>query len=117
MFEKFTVKSRRVIFVARYEASKLGASAIEPYHLLLGLEQADAEETKRFLEEHPELKGLRQQVNPKGVPWKKLSTSVDMPLTEESRQALNAAVAAGADRQTEVGTGELLTGLLSVAKG
>jgi ATP-dependent Clp protease ATP-binding subunit ClpC len=117
MFENYTENARRVIFFARLEASKTGASSIEPCHLLAGLEREVKKETELFLAEHPELKGLRQQMNPKGVPWKKLSTSVDMPLAEGSKQALSAAKCAAEAAQVErVDTGYLLRGLLSVAK-
>jgi ATP-dependent Clp protease ATP-binding subunit ClpC len=37
VFEKFSDKSRRVVFFARYEASQLGAQAIEPDHILLAI--------------------------------------------------------------------------------
>ena len=37
MFERYSEKARRVIFFARYEASRFGASYIETEHLLLGL--------------------------------------------------------------------------------
>lgn len=41
MFENYTTKARRVIFTARYEVSRFGASAIETEHLLLGLLHED----------------------------------------------------------------------------
>jgi ATP-dependent Clp protease ATP-binding subunit ClpC len=116
MFEKFTVKARRVIFVARYEASKRGATSIEPCHLLAGLEREETKETEQFVAQHPEMATLRERVNPKRMPWPKVSTSVDMPLTEASRHALRVAVS-GAESHASVGTAELLRGLLSVAKG
>jgi ATP-dependent Clp protease ATP-binding subunit ClpC len=37
VFEKYSDKSRRVVFFARYEASQLGADAIEPEHFLLAI--------------------------------------------------------------------------------
>ena len=37
MFERYTVRARRVLFFARYEASQLGSISIETEHLLLGL--------------------------------------------------------------------------------
>jgi ATP-dependent Clp protease ATP-binding subunit ClpA len=37
MFERYSEKSRRVIFFARYEASQYGSPVIESDHLLLGL--------------------------------------------------------------------------------
>jgi ATP-dependent Clp protease ATP-binding subunit ClpA len=115
MFETFTTKARRAIFVARLEASKVGARSIDPSHLLAGLEREEKKETERFMAEHPEMKTLRQRVNPNGVPWPKISTSVEMPLTERSKRALDAATAC-AEGQASVGTAELLRGLLSVAK-
>ena len=37
MFEKFTEKAKRILFLARYEASQQGAKTIGSEHLLLGL--------------------------------------------------------------------------------
>jgi len=37
MFEKFSESARRVLFHARYEASRLGSSSIRSEHLLLGI--------------------------------------------------------------------------------
>ena len=36
MFERYTERARRVLFLARYEASQLGSISIETEHLLLG---------------------------------------------------------------------------------
>ncbi len=41
MFERYTETARRVIFHARYEASKFGCEHIETEHLLLGILRAD----------------------------------------------------------------------------
>ncbi len=37
MFERFTEQARRTLFFARFEVTQLGATAIEPEHILLGL--------------------------------------------------------------------------------
>jgi hypothetical protein len=37
MFERYTEKARRVIFFARYEASRYGSREIATEHLFLGL--------------------------------------------------------------------------------
>ena len=37
MFERFSERSRRVLFFARDEASQLGSMSIDTEHLLLGL--------------------------------------------------------------------------------
>lgn len=39
MFERFSEKARRVIFVVRYETSQYGSPYIETEHLLLGLQR------------------------------------------------------------------------------
>lgn len=41
MFERYTEKARRVIFFARYEASRYGSPDINSEHLLLGLLRED----------------------------------------------------------------------------
>ena len=41
MFERYTERSRRVIFFARYEALQYGSHVIAPEHILLGLMRED----------------------------------------------------------------------------
>ena len=48
MFEKFTEKAKRILFLARYEASQQGDTQIGTEHLLLGLVK-EIEETTREL--------------------------------------------------------------------
>ena len=48
MFEKFTEKAKRILFLARYEAAQQGARAIGTEHVLLGLLK-EGEETTREL--------------------------------------------------------------------
>ena len=48
MFEKFTEKAKRILFLARYEASQQGSKVIATEHLLLGLLK-EGEETTREL--------------------------------------------------------------------
>src|SRR4051812_10263539 len=49
MFERYTGKARRVIFFARYEASRYGSPYIETEHLLLGLLHQDKSLAARLL--------------------------------------------------------------------
>jgi len=46
MFERYTEKARRVVFFARYEASKSGSREIGVAHLLLGLLREDKNFTR-----------------------------------------------------------------------
>jgi ATP-dependent Clp protease ATP-binding subunit ClpC len=41
MFERYTERSRRVIFFARYEALQYGSPMISPEPILLGLRRED----------------------------------------------------------------------------
>lgn len=48
MFERYTERSRRVIFFARYEALQYGSQVIAPEHILLGLVREDKAFATRF---------------------------------------------------------------------
>lgn len=93
MFERYTEKARRAIFFARYEASQNGSQHIESLHLLLGILRDNsylfskvglrgntlelAESCRRFLP----------------ASGKKISVSVDLPLSNECQEALTNALA------------------------
>ncbi len=86
MFERYTEKARRVIFFARYEASQFGAPDIESEHLLLGILREDKALTNRFL--RSEVASIRDQVESQTTTREKTSTSVDLPLSTESKRVL-----------------------------
>jgi ATP-dependent Clp protease ATP-binding subunit ClpC len=92
VFEKYSDKSRRVVFFARYEASLLGAEAIEPEHILLSI-----------MKENP---GLAESILPKGAAAvaeirktieaemrhePKQISSVDLPLSPSSKRVMHIA--------------------------
>ena len=87
MFERYNEKSRRLIFFARYEASRYGASTITPEHLLLAY----------LRDEEPLLQKLiaPEQINTlkTAIEWAlprepKVSTAADMPLSLEMKRIL-----------------------------
>jgi hypothetical protein len=49
MFERYTEKARRVIFIARHEASNYGSPVSEAEHLLLGLLRKDLSLVRRHV--------------------------------------------------------------------
>jgi ATP-dependent Clp protease ATP-binding subunit ClpC len=49
MFERYTEKARRVVFFARFEASKAGVPYIDDEHMLLGLIRENKGQLARFL--------------------------------------------------------------------
>jgi ATP-dependent Clp protease ATP-binding subunit ClpA len=113
MFERYTEKARRVIFFARLEASRFGSPYIETEHLLLGLLREDKALSNRFLRSHASVESIRKQIEDHTMPGDKVSTSVDLPLSNESKRVLGyAAEEAGRLGQKHIGTEHLLLGLL-----
>jgi len=118
MFERYTERARRVIFFARYEASQLGSRTIETEHLLLGLIRENNGLTGQLL--------LRSKVDPEEVRSEieartrvreKISTSVEIPLSVESKRVL-AYAAEEAEKMFHkyIGTEHVLLGLLREKK-
>ena len=117
MFERYTEKARRVIFFARYEASQFGSPYIETEHLLLGLLREDKALTNRFLRSHASVESIRKQIEQHTTIREKVSTSVDLPLSNECKRVL-AYAAEEAERLSHkhIGTEHLLPGLLREEK-
>ena len=118
MFERYTEKARRVIFFARYEASQFGSPYIETEHLLLGLLREDKALTNRFLRSpHTSIESIRKQIEGRTTVREKVSTSVDLPLSQECKRVL-ACAAEEAERlaHKHIGTEHLLLGLLREEK-
>lgn len=111
MFERYTEKTRRVIFFARYEASQFGSPKIDAEHLLLGMLR---EETSlhRWL---PNLDGgtIRRRVDESSPKRAPTSTAVDLPLTAAAKNVLKRA-SDEAERldSKHIGTEHLLLGLI-----
>jgi hypothetical protein len=111
MFERYTEKARRVIFFARYEASQFGSPYIETEHLLLGLLREDKALTNRFLRSHASVESIRKQIEAHTTIREKVSTSVDLPLSNECKRVL-AYAAEEAERlgHKHIGTEHLAAG-------
>ncbi len=88
MFERYTEKSRRVIFFARYEASQYGSPYIETEHLLLGLLRENAALTRVVLPSKTSIDAIRQQIAEHATRREKTSTSIDLPLSNELKRVL-----------------------------
>lgn len=116
MFERYTEKARRVIFFARYEASQFGSPYIETEHLLLGLLREDKALSRRLLPNTSPAE-IRAQIEARTTIREKVSTSVDLPLSNECKRALTYA-AEEAERLSHrhIGTEHLLLGLLREEK-
>lgn len=113
MFERYTEKLGRVIFFARYEASQFGSPCIETEHLLLGLLREDKALTHRFLGSHADYFLIRKQIEGHSTVRERISTSVDMPFSNEGKRVLAyAAEEAEGLSQAHIGTEHLLFGIL-----
>ena len=114
MFERYTERARRVLFFARYEASQLGSISIETEHLLLGLIREGKGLTSRiFSRSHLSLENIRKEIEGRTVFREKVSTSVEIPFSTETKRVLQFA-AEEADRllHNYIGTEHLLLGIL-----
>ena len=114
MFERYTERARRILFFARYEASQLGSVSIETEHLLLGLIREGKGLTSRiFARSHLSLENIRKEIEGRTVFREKVSTSVEIPFSAETKRVLSCA-AEEADRllHNYIGTEHLLLGIL-----
>ena len=114
MFERYTERARRVLFFARYEASQLGSISIETEHLLLGLIREGKGLTSRiFARSHLSLENIRKEIEGRTVFREKVSTSVEIPFSTETKRVLQYS-AEEADRllHNYIGTEHLLLGIL-----
>ena len=112
MFERYTEKTRRVIFVARYEASEFGSPYIESEHLLLGLLREGKSLYKLFPEPNTALATIRRHIEEHTTVRCKIPTSVDLPVSGEcQRILLHASDEADRMAHRHVGTEHLLLGM------
>jgi ATP-dependent Clp protease ATP-binding subunit ClpC len=114
MFEKFTEKAKRILFLARYEASQQGSKVIGTEHILLGLLKEGEETTRElFTRANVSMDLLQAELERRNPPREKLSTSVEIPFSEETKKALQFAEEE-AERlmHPHIGTEHLLLGLL-----
>jgi ATP-dependent Clp protease ATP-binding subunit ClpA len=112
MFERYTEKARRVVFFARYEANQFGSPLIDTEHLLLGLLRENKELMNR-VQPKVDYETARQAIASRIKPVNKISTNVDLPLSDHAKRALVYG-AEEADRlnHRHIGTEHLLLGLL-----
>jgi ATP-dependent Clp protease ATP-binding subunit ClpC len=116
MFEKFTEKAKRVLFLARYEASQMGSRVIGTEHLLLGLLKEGEDVTREiFMRSNISMEMLRAELENQGPSREKVSTSVEIPFSEETKKVLTCSEEE-AERllHNYIGTEHLLLGLLRV---
>jgi len=90
MFERYTERSRRVIFFARYEALQYGSPMISPEHILLGLMREDKTISSRFLpfRNTVSVDAVRREVEERIVLRDRIPQSAELHLAPETKKIL-----------------------------
>ena len=113
MFGRYTEKARQTIFFARYEASQFSSPYIESEHILLGLLRTEKALSNRFLRSEGAVESIRKQIEAHSMPGERVPSSVDLPLSNESKRVLAyAAEEAERLKHHHIGNEHLLLGLL-----
>ncbi|MCZ6650610.1 MAG: ATP-dependent Clp protease ATP-binding subunit [Acidobacteria bacterium] len=114
MLEKFTEKAKRILFLARYEASQTGSKVIGTEHMLLGIIKENEDITAELLaRSNINVDLLRAELEARGPSRERTATSVEIPFSDEVKRVLGFAEEE-AERllHPSIGTEHLLLGLL-----
>jgi ATP-dependent Clp protease ATP-binding subunit ClpC len=90
MFERYSERSRRVIFFARYEALQYGSQMIAPEHILLGLIREDKSLTARFFSSSGKFSGeaVRREIEDRIAIKDRIPQSAELLLSPETKRIL-----------------------------
>jgi hypothetical protein len=117
MFERYTESARRVLFFSRYEAAQLGSLTIQPEHVLLGVLREAPNGIERFMRSGGE--ALRHSLGQiAGAPQARVSTSVEVPFSEDTKLALRRAAAEADELKNHfIAPEHLVLGILVASSG
>ena len=100
MFERFTERARRALFFARFEVTQLGATMIEPEHILLGLVREPKGLVARIFEQSGvSTAALTVEIASRQEFRERIPESVEIPFSTGTQRLLSYA-AEEADRLT-----------------
>lgn len=91
MFERYTENARRALFFARYEASEFGDVQIKAEHLLLGLLRTTGTAADILVAQGVSIDDIRREIQQHSSSREKVSTSVEIPFTNEAKGILQSA--------------------------
>ncbi|HJS51437.1 MAG TPA: ATP-dependent Clp protease ATP-binding subunit [Pyrinomonadaceae bacterium] len=115
MFERYSERSRRIIFFARYEALQYGSPVIAPEHVLLGLLREDKTVVGRFFPFRSDLgtEKIRAEIEERVVVRDRIPQSAELQLSPETKKVLfYASEESRKQRARFIGPEHLLVGLL-----
>jgi ATP-dependent Clp protease ATP-binding subunit ClpC len=118
MFERFTERARKVVFLAQQEAARLGHNVVGTEHLLLGLVAEGEGVAAKALEVlNISLTGLRNEVE-KIIGVGEANPFGEVPFTPRAKRVLELAVEEGRQMgHNYVGTEHILLGLIREGEG
>jgi ATP-dependent Clp protease ATP-binding subunit ClpC len=116
MFERYTESARRALFFARYEVSLVGATSIEPEHLLVGAARAAKGGVATILEDSGlSADGIRQEIAAGSAPPEEVPMSLEVPFSASMQRVLHfSAEEADALAHGYIGIEHLLLGVLRI---
>lgn len=90
MFERYTERSRRVIFFARYEALQYGSPLIAPEHVLLGLVREDKTVLARYFAFRKNISPdtIRDEIEDRIVVRDRIPQTTELHLSAETKKVL-----------------------------
>ena len=115
MFERYTERSRRVIFFARYEALQYGSPVIAPEHVLLGLMREDKTIAARYFpgRRATTVDTVRREVEERIVLRDRIPQSAELHLAPETKRILfNASEESRHLKNRHIGPEHVLLGLV-----
>jgi ATP-dependent Clp protease ATP-binding subunit ClpC len=115
MFERYSERSRRIIFFARYEALQYGSPVIAPEHILLGLLREDKTVLARFFPFRADLgtDKIRTEIEERVVARDRIPQSAELQLSPETKKVLFYASEESRKQKARfIGPEHLLMGLL-----
>jgi ATP-dependent Clp protease ATP-binding subunit ClpC len=90
MFERYSERSRRIIFFARYEALQYGSPVIAPEHILLGLMREDKTVSARFFASRGNVgvDKVRSEIEDRIVVRDRIAQTTELHLSPETKRVL-----------------------------
>src|SRR4030095_573066 len=90
MFERYSERSRRIIFFARYEALQYGSPVLAPEHVLLGRLREDKTVVGRFFPFRTDLgtDKIRSEIEARAVVRDRIPQSAELQLSAETKKVL-----------------------------
>lgn len=120
MWQKFTAKARKVIFLAQEEASKLGENHVSTEHILLGLMRPEEEDSTAILAlklMNVRIQAIRSELG-REIPNSEGKLDGNMQLTPRAKHVIDLAFDSARELKNDfIGTEHIMLGLIREGEG